>query len=225
MNRGQVIILRFTRNNWTGGGGEWWLTMAKAISLSLRIDYLRQRYSRKLSYRTCLLSYRHFPHIEKSPCKKKNIATTKIERRYYYYYFLRCENDSNFNPFPQTIVRTTCPSKNNFTLRRRRERTRRRGFHRLYPFGIWEKGNEEVFLGSFVVRSTASWFLVVMRPARVTCIYTCIYSARATAFPPTPTPSFALVLKYLGFMNAAAGCINYTTLFHATQRTVPPPGI
>lgn len=50
----------------------------------------------------------------------------------------------------------------------------------------------------------------------------------ACLLSPSPPPhSFALVLKYLAFMNAAAGCINYTTLFHAaeTQRTVPPPGI
>lgn len=83
------------------------------------------------------------------------------------------------------------------------------------------KGNES--------RRSRSWPFVVwnglliplvMRPAHGTCIPRAPLSFLLHLYPP-PRGSFPLVLKYLGFMNAAAGCINYTTLFRATATQRP----
>lgn len=92
-----------------------------------------------------------------------------------------------------------------------------------------ETSREEVILGALSSGTLGLLIPLLMRPAHGTCIprappsfsfpfYTFIHPRRS---------SFALVLKYLGFMNAAAGCINYTTLFRATERRKDPlpPGI
>lgn len=163
--------------------------MAKAISLSLRIDYLRQRYSRKLSWTWSYIAI--YAPVKKKKVSKDGIIIIIIS-------FLRYENDSNFNPFPQTIVRTTSPSKDNFTLLRGEKELTPERFSSArsarHPFGIWEKGNEEVVLGSFVV-----WSSLLIPCGNAACprnVY--IYSARATAFPPTPTPLFCSCFKIFG---------------------------
>lgn len=81
------------------------------------------------------------------------------------------------------------------------------------------KGNES--------RRSRSWSFVVwngllipsvMRPARGARIPRAALPLLSLPLPPrSRRRSFPLVLKYLGFMNAAAGCINYATLFRATE--------
>lgn len=190
MNRGQVIILRFTRNNWTGRGKGWGV----ADNGKGHFVIVKNRLPPSEIFSKALMDVVLYRHL--CPCKKKKVSKDGIIT--IIISFLRYENDSNFNPFPQTIVRTTSPSKDNFTLLRGEKELTPERFSSArsarHPFGIWEKGNEEVVLGSFVV-----WSSLLIPCGNAACprnVY--IYSARATAFPPTPTPLFCSCFKIFG---------------------------